>query len=330
MFISYAQNFEDVILWRALKHVEQGFYIDIGAQDPMIDSVSRGFYEKGWRGLHVEPTATYAQKLRDDRPDDEVVQAAIGNGRKEITFFEIPGTGLSTGEPTIAETHKATGAVIVETIVPLMPLSELFERIAPREIHWLKIDVEGMEQSVLESWLPSTARPWIVVVEATSPNSQIPTHESWEPTLLGFGYEFVHFDGLSRYYLALDRMHLRNSFGVGPNIFDDFAISGTAQTTVASVLNKRIDELERDKNEISGLLSKKEDHILYLTRENAENSEIISRLFDDISNIEENVRKAEEKICDRDLKLGDIYQSFSWRVTAPYRAVSKFLKYYRW
>ena len=56
MFISYAQNFEDVILWRALKHVENGFYIDIGAQDPVIDSVSRGFYEKGWRGLHVEPT----------------------------------------------------------------------------------------------------------------------------------------------------------------------------------------------------------------------------------------------------------------------------------
>ena len=28
MFISYAQNFEDVMLWRALKHVEKGFYID--------------------------------------------------------------------------------------------------------------------------------------------------------------------------------------------------------------------------------------------------------------------------------------------------------------
>ena len=30
-FISYAQNFEDVMLWRALKHISEGFYIDIGA-----------------------------------------------------------------------------------------------------------------------------------------------------------------------------------------------------------------------------------------------------------------------------------------------------------
>ena len=131
MFISYAQNFEDVILWRALKHLENGFYIDIGAQDPIIDSVSRGFYEKGWRGLHVEPTATYAGTLRDNRPDEEVVQVAIGNGQGDIAFFEIPETGLSTGDLAIAELHRNNGAKVVETTVPLMSLNELFERVAP-------------------------------------------------------------------------------------------------------------------------------------------------------------------------------------------------------
>ena len=53
-FISYAQNFEDVMLWRALKHINNGFYIDIGANDPVVDSVSLAFYENGWRGVHVE------------------------------------------------------------------------------------------------------------------------------------------------------------------------------------------------------------------------------------------------------------------------------------
>jgi hypothetical protein len=32
--ISYAQNFEDVLLLRALKNVHEGFYIDLSAQDP--------------------------------------------------------------------------------------------------------------------------------------------------------------------------------------------------------------------------------------------------------------------------------------------------------
>jgi hypothetical protein len=43
MFASFAQNFEDVTLWRALRDVGQGSYIDIGAQDPETDSVSLAF-----------------------------------------------------------------------------------------------------------------------------------------------------------------------------------------------------------------------------------------------------------------------------------------------
>jgi hypothetical protein len=46
-FTSYAQNFEDVTLWRALRDVEAGFYVDVGAWDPDLDSVTRAFSERG-------------------------------------------------------------------------------------------------------------------------------------------------------------------------------------------------------------------------------------------------------------------------------------------
>ena len=77
--VSYAQNFEDVMLWRALEHVENGFYIDLGAQDPLADSVSMAFHEHGWKGIHVEPTPHYAQLLREQRPGDTVIEAAVAN-----------------------------------------------------------------------------------------------------------------------------------------------------------------------------------------------------------------------------------------------------------
>src|SRR5262245_18396604 len=106
MFVSYAQNFEDVMLRRALRHVTEGFYIGIGAQDPTVDSVSLCFYEMGWRGLHVEPTAVFADKLRAARPDEEVIQAAVGARGETCTFYEIfPDTGLSTGSSTLAQQH---------------------------------------------------------------------------------------------------------------------------------------------------------------------------------------------------------------------------------
>ena len=108
-FISYAQNFEDVMLWRALKHVENGFYIDIGAQHPVVDSVSLAFYEHGWRGVHVEPTQQYSILLRAARPDESVLQVAIGNQNQKVTFFEFEDTGLSTADADVAHQHRASG-----------------------------------------------------------------------------------------------------------------------------------------------------------------------------------------------------------------------------
>jgi len=58
-FISYAQNMEDVMLYRALKNIHQGFYIDVGAGDPTIDSVAKAFYDMGWSGINIEPVEAY-------------------------------------------------------------------------------------------------------------------------------------------------------------------------------------------------------------------------------------------------------------------------------
>jgi FkbM family methyltransferase len=237
--VSYAQNFEDVMLWRALGHISKGYYIDVGAQDPVVDSVSLAFYEKGWRGLHVEPTPHYAELLRQQRPGDTVVQAAIGNGPAEINFFEIPHTGISTAEAGIAEQHRQRGFDVHEISVHCVPLSAIFKSCSSSEIHWLKIDVEGFEGQVLSSWGKSKTRPWIVVVESTLPLTQTQSHASWEPVLLGYGYEPVYFDGLNRYYLSVAHLELKVAFDTPPNVFDDFSLNGTASAPFHRLLDQR-------------------------------------------------------------------------------------------
>lgn len=237
--VSYAQNFEDVMLWRALGHISNGYYIDVGAQDPVVDSVSLVFYEKGWRGLHVEPTPYYAELLRQQRPGDTVVQAAIGNGPAEITFFEIPHTGISTADASIAEQHRQRGFDVHEISVHCISLSAIFKSCSSSEIHWLKIDVEGFERQVLSSWGKSKTRPWIVVVESTLPLTQTQSHASWEPVLLGYGYEPVYFDGLNRYYLSVAHLDLKAAFDTPPNVFDDFSLNGTASAPFHRLLDQR-------------------------------------------------------------------------------------------
>jgi FkbM family methyltransferase len=240
LFISYAQNFEDVMLHRALKHVEKGFYIDIGAQDPVIDSVSLAFYNLGWRGLHVEPASQYAAKLRSARPDEDVVEAAVGAEGGLLDIYEIKDTGLSTGKADIAERHRAAGFAVERRLVVSIRLDHLLDRFQGVDIHWLKIDVEGMEKDVIAGWGRSPVRPWIVVVESTQPLSSEPSFLDWESDLLTLGYRFAYFDGLNRFYVSLLHDELMAAFQAPPNVFDDFALGPYSTSVFASAFKSEL------------------------------------------------------------------------------------------
>jgi hypothetical protein len=123
-FISYAQNSEDVVLWRALRDLETGFYVDVGAGDPKEDSVTYAFYERGWSGINIEPLDEYFGKLTQARPRDTNLKVAVGREVGLRTLYAFAGTGLSTLYPEIAARHKSAGFVVSETIVPVLTLAK--------------------------------------------------------------------------------------------------------------------------------------------------------------------------------------------------------------
>lgn len=264
-FVSYAQNFEDVMLWRALKHVEAGFYIDVGAQDPKIDSVSLAFYERGWRGVHIEPTPAYAEEIRQARPGETVIQAALTDKAGVLTFYEFAGTGLSTGDPTIAEAHVAAGYACSQISVPCITLDDLLASYADKPIHWLKIDVEGFERQVIEGWKGSSIKPWVVVVESTRPLSQAATHQEWEPLLLAKGYAFAYSDGVNRYYVSDEHAELKQHFQFGPNLLDGFVLSRTSP--YCSALNGEMMNREKCLADATAALERVREHAEWLQGE---------------------------------------------------------------
>jgi FkbM family methyltransferase len=238
-FVSYAQNFEDVMLWRALKRFTPGRYIDIGAQDPVVDSVSKAFHDAGWHGVHVEPSPFYAAALRQAFPEDIVIEAAVTANIGKVSFYEVPGGGLSTVRADIAQFHHDhAGHDPIERKVAGVTLAQILDDLGDDPIHWLKIDVEGLEREVLDGWGESARRPWIVVVESTFPTTDQPMHEEWENLITAKGYDLVYADGLNRFYLTRDQAELRDSFRYPPNVFDNFELSGTA-TSMTTGLTRR-------------------------------------------------------------------------------------------
>lgn len=222
MFRSYSQNAEDVVLWRALKDVVEGCYVDVGAADPVVDSVTKAFYDRGWSGIDVEPTAAYAAALRDDRPRDVVVQACAGDAPGSVTLHEVIGTGLSTVTDDVDRVDTERYEV-VDVEVPVVVLDDLLEEhgCEGRDIHFLKVDVEGFEEQVLRGVSFARWRPWIVVVEATLPNSTVQVHDRWEHLLTDAGYHFCLFDGLNRFYSSPDHPELVDVLSFPVCVFDE-------------------------------------------------------------------------------------------------------------
>lgn len=221
-FVSYAQNREDVLLFRALGHIAKGVYVDIGAAHPTVDSVTKAFYERGWSGINVEPSTQYFPLLKEERERDENFDCAISNNEGEVTFWDIPETGNSTIMAELGERYTAEGDVIHKRKVVCRKLASIVESITEQEVHFLKIDAEGAERQVLESADFSQFRPWVILVEATLPNSREQNHQEWESLILSKGYQFAFFDGLNRYYVAEEHAELMDSFSSPACVFDNF------------------------------------------------------------------------------------------------------------
>ena len=314
-FVSYAQNFEDVMLWRALKDVDKGFYIDVGAFHPEIDSVSKSFYDRGWRGVNVEPTGYYADLLRRERPGDLVLEVVLSDKSGLTAFYNLENPGLNTADPAIADRHRKSGLGIIETTLPCLTLEDIFNKTGGMDINWLKIDAEGFESRILKGWGKSAARPWIVVVESTVPNEKTENFELWENELLSRGYSFVFFDGLNRYYIYKKYTELKKFFDCGPNVFDDFVLSGTASNPLCSVVNSKLAKEKSEKE-------KTEAEISVLNRNLAEKENRNGELMAEAESLRAEIESLR-------VDINGFSHSRSWQITEPLRFIAKLLRIIR-
>jgi len=222
--ISYAQNFEDVMLWRALKHVKNGFYVDVGAGDPVNDSVTKWFYEQGWSGINIEPNDEDFEALSKERNRDTNLKLAVGPHQGLAKFFLNKTKGWSTMNAKTAKAAKALGSPSEIIEVESMPLRKILENKNPSEIHFMKIDVEGYEKQVLESADFEKYRPWIIVVEFADLKGNYGDPVMAFPILKKKDYKPVLFDGLNVYYVAQERSELGAFFKTPASVFDEYTL----------------------------------------------------------------------------------------------------------
>jgi FkbM family methyltransferase len=222
--ISYAQNQEDVVLSRLLRVVPVGTFVDVGAAHPYIHNVTYWLYLAGWRGVNVEPMAREAELLRTERPDDTTLQVAVGAAPGTVTLFEAPpeNRGATTSDRSLVDRYGESGQAFSPFDVEVVTLGSILAGYEPGAVHLVKIDVEGAEREVIAGADLGHHRPWVLVIEATAPNSTDDSSAAWEPAVVSAGYSCVLFDGLNRFYVRDDLHDIARLLSVPANVFDDW------------------------------------------------------------------------------------------------------------
>jgi FkbM family methyltransferase len=218
MMVSYAGSAEDVMLRRFFGDQAAGFYIDIGAHDPLIGSVTQHFFLSGWRGINIEPLPEFFQRLVAARPDDINLNVAVSENSGTLELIvDHTEPGLSTMTQELADEYARSGHNLERIQVPTRPLVDIVREYCPNlTVDFLKIDAEGHELEILRGIDLTAWRPRVILIEAGY------KPEAWAPIIVNAGYVLGGSDLWNRYYVRSEEAERAEVLQCPANITDRY------------------------------------------------------------------------------------------------------------
>lgn len=206
---SYSQKGEDLMIDKLFKHKKKGFYIDVGAYHPQMNSNTKFFYEKGWNGINIEPNPSRIKLFLQSRKRDINLNLGIGTNKKKAVFYEFEATGLSTFSKREAESLIKIGYKLKGEIkVQVYRLEEIMKKYAKVGVDFMSVDTEGLDLEVLKSNDWEKYRPKILCIETidfidllTSIKKNASREKAINEYLLSKGYRPYSNNGLNTVYM---------------------------------------------------------------------------------------------------------------------------------
>lgn len=166
--LSYSQCGEDLILKTIFtKNKRQGFYVDIGCNNPIQKSNTFKLYLKGWNGICADGNATLVNKFRKIRKKDICLNALVSDSSREVIFYQDDVRHeLSSVDPGQGNELKLSNKNLKEVKAVTTTLKDIFEKhLDSRKIDLLCVDVENHDLEVLKGNDYERYRPEIICAE---------------------------------------------------------------------------------------------------------------------------------------------------------------------
>lgn len=164
----YSQTGEDIIISTLLGHKKNGFYIDIGCNDPIRYSNTFQLYLNGWSGICVDANSQLVKKFKKVRTKDICLNNAISD-KVEVVELYVSGQDLVTtiNKKFRNEWHEDWVSSEKIEFIKTVRLDSILEGNLKSnlEIDLLTVDVEGQDYQVLKSIDLEKYKPQLIVVE---------------------------------------------------------------------------------------------------------------------------------------------------------------------
>jgi FkbM family methyltransferase len=154
---------ESSVIQEHFKDSLPGFFVDIGANDPVVHSQTYALEQRGWTGVLVEPLPDKASELRVHRRAQvfELACSAPADDGKLLTLH-VAGSFSSLQRQRMTAGISPRCEITVEgaTLDRILRSAN-----APTPINFVSIDVEGHELAVLTGFDLQNWRPALLLIE---------------------------------------------------------------------------------------------------------------------------------------------------------------------
>lgn len=197
---------ETELVWQFFGGRNDGFFLDVGANEPQKGSQTWVFEERGWRGILIEPQARLCERLRQARPRSQVFQVACGapGAPTELTLYTAESLGHSGLVKNLVD---ATTKYVGTEIVRVMTLDAVLAEAGNPKIDFMTMDVEGTQLDVLRGFSLQRHRPKLLLMEDH-------LHDLRAHRYLGrAGYRLAKRTGLNNWYVPNESNFRPAGFG---------------------------------------------------------------------------------------------------------------------
>ena len=168
---SFSQCGEDLIVYYIFQNIIKNpfpTYIDIGAHHPYNLSNTALLYEKGCKGINIEPNPILFKQFERYRKKDINLNVGVSDQSRKLIFYNLSDPALSTFAKEEADILIKNKRIDLEKeyLIDVIDINEIITNYSQDVFpNFLSLDVEGFDEQILKAVNYEKYRPDVICVE---------------------------------------------------------------------------------------------------------------------------------------------------------------------